>query len=80
MNFFYNLEACSDIIRILIKIQQKSEIGVKHRVEVIMPFLEVMWNMDQNSLVSRGWPCGDSYTYSSQLTKRAGSISRQMLK
>ena len=26
--------------------------------------IEVMWNIDQNSLVSRGWSCGASYTYS----------------
>ena len=33
-----------------------------------MQFLEhVMWNIDQNSLVSRGWPCGASYAYCSQL-------------
>ena len=36
-----------------------------------MQFLEhrikAMWNIDQNSLASRGWPRGASYTYSSQL-------------
>ena len=41
------------------KIQQKS--GIR----VIMQFLghriKVMLNIDQHSLVSRGWPCGDSY-------------------
>ena len=49
-----------------LKIQQKSGIGVILGVEVIMQFLEHrilgMWNIDQNSLVSRGWPCAASYT------------------
>ena len=39
-----------------------------------------MWKIDQHCLVSRGWPCGDSYTKSSDLkTFRAGPISRQIL-
>ena len=36
-------------------------------VGVIMQYLILMWNIDQKNLVSRGWPCGASYTYSSQL-------------
>ena len=62
------------------KIQHKSGIGV------IVHFLEhgiwVMWNIDHLSLVSRGWPRDDSFTYSSQHRKysySAGQISRQIL-
>ena len=49
-----------------------------------MQFLEnriqVMWNIDQCSLVSQGWPCGANYHIVHSLeTNRTGPISRQIL-
>ena len=44
-----------------------------------------MWNIDQHSLFSCGWPCDDSTLYTvihrlhSLETNRAGPISRQIL-
>ena len=49
--------------------------GLSVGVGVIMQFLEVMWNIEQNSLVSRG----SRGSVHSLETNRARPISRQIL-